>query len=94
MNDDVMEFDAKAMREKYRLEREKRLRDDANEQYIEMSGEYADFIDDPYSEPGFSRERLERDVNVVLIGGGFGGLDACAFFLLAVVVFIMSVVTV
>ena len=78
MNDDVMEFDAKAMREKYRLEREKRLRDDANEQYIEMSGEYADFIDDPYSEPGFSREPLERDVNVVLIGGGFGGLQAGA----------------
>ena len=78
MNDDVMEFDAKAMREKYRLEREKRLRDDANEQYIEMSGEYADFIDDPYSEPGFSREPLERDVNVVLIGGGFGGLKAGA----------------
>jgi len=78
VNDDVMEFDAKAMREKYRLEREKRLRDDANEQYIEMSGEYADFIDDPYSEPGFSREPLERDVNVVLIGGGFGGLQAGA----------------
>ena len=78
MNDDVMEFDAKAMREKYRLEREKRLRDDANEQYIEISGEYAHFIDDPYSEPGFSREPLERDVNVVLIGGGFGGLQAGA----------------
>ena len=78
MNDDAMEFDANAMREKYRLEREKRMRDDASEQYIEMSGEYANFIDDPYSEPRFSREPLERDVNVVLIGGGFGGLQAGA----------------
>ena len=78
MNDDAMEFDANAMREKYRLEREKRMRDDASEQYIEMSGEYANFIDDPYSEPRFSREPLERDVNVVLIGGCFGGLQAGA----------------
>jgi len=78
VNDDAMEFDANAMREKYRLEREKRMRDDASEQYIEMSGEYANFIDDPYSEPRFSREPLERDVNVVLIGGGFGGLQAGA----------------
>ena len=73
-----MKFDANAMREKYRLEREKRIRDDANEQYIEMSGEHARFIDDPYSAPGFSREPLERDVDVVLIGGGFGGLQAGA----------------
>ena len=78
MSEDAMKFDANAMREKYRLEREKRMRDDANEQYVEMSGEYAHFIDDPYSDPGFSREPLKRDVNVVLIGGGFGGLQAGA----------------
>ncbi|MEK9806912.1 MAG: NAD(P)/FAD-dependent oxidoreductase [Halieaceae bacterium] len=78
VSEDAMKFDANAMREKYRLEREKRMRDDANEQYIEMSGEHARFIDDPYSAPGFSREPLERDVDVVLIGGGFGGLQAGA----------------
>ena len=67
-------FDPKALREKYRQERDKRLRDDGNRQYIEVTGELADFVDDPYVEPGFEREPLTDDVDAAVIGGGFGGL--------------------
>jgi cyclohexanone monooxygenase len=71
-------FDPEALREKYRQERDKRLRDDGNQQYIEVTGEFEHFVDDPYVEPGFEREPLTDDVDVVVIGGGFGGLLAGA----------------
>jgi cyclohexanone monooxygenase len=67
-------FDPEALREKYRQERDKRLRPDGNAQYIEVKGEFAHFVDDPYVEPGFTREPLTDLVDVVVIGGGFGGL--------------------
>ncbi len=71
-------FDPDALREKYRREREKRLRPDANAQYREVTGDLAHFVDDPHVEPGFTRAPLTDDVDVVLIGGGFGGLLAGA----------------
>lgn len=35
-------------------------------------------MDDPYVEPGFHREPLHDEVDVVVVGGGFGGLLAGA----------------
>ncbi len=67
-------FDPEKLREKYRSERDKRLRADGNEQYIEVVGEFEHFIEDPYVELGFTREPLTDEVDVVVIGGGFGGL--------------------
>jgi cyclohexanone monooxygenase len=69
-------FDPDKLREKYREERDKRLREDGNEQYTEVKGEFAHFLDDPYAEPGFERPPLTDDVKVLVIGGGFGGLLA------------------
>ena len=71
-------FDPEALREKYRAERDKRLRDDANEQYVEIAGDYAHYLEDPYVAPGFTRAPLADEVEVVVIGGGFGGLLAGA----------------
>ncbi|TDJ29319.1 MAG: NAD(P)/FAD-dependent oxidoreductase [Gammaproteobacteria bacterium] len=71
-------FDPDALRAKYRTERDKRLRDDGNEQYLQVTGKFAHFVGDPYVEPGFSREPLTDEVDVVVIGGGFGGLLAAA----------------
>ena len=70
-------FDPDALRDKYRAERDKRLRADGNEQYVEVTGEFAHFLDDPYVEP-IEREPLFDEVDVVVIGGGFGGLLAGA----------------
>ena len=71
-------FDPDALREKYREERDKRLRPDGNDQYVEVAGAFAHFERDPYVEPGYTREPLTDEVDVALIGGGFGGLLAGA----------------
>ncbi len=73
-----LSFDPEVLREKYRAERDKRLRDDGNQQYVEAKGEFARFVADPYVPPGFSREPLTDEVDVAVIGGGFGGLLAGA----------------
>jgi cyclohexanone monooxygenase len=69
-------FDPKALRARYRAERDKRLRDDGNEQYVEVTGRFAHFVEDPYVAPGFTRAPLHDEVEVVVVGGGFGGLLA------------------
>ena len=71
-------FDPEALRARYRAERDKRLRADGNEQYREITGAFARYLDDPYVEPGFARAPLSDAVEVVVIGGGFGGLLAAA----------------
>lgn len=69
-------FDPDALRRRYREERDRRLRADGNEQYLEIKGELAHFLDDPYAPPGFERAPLHDDVEVLVVGGGFGGLLA------------------
>ena len=71
-------FDPDKLRQRYREERDRRLREDGNEQYVEVNGEFAHFLDDPYAKPGFEREALTDEVEVLIIGGGFGGLLAGA----------------
>ena len=67
-------FDSEALRAKYRAERDKRLRDDANEQYQEVTGDFSRYVDDPYVEQGYSRAPLADEVDCIVVGGGFGGL--------------------
>ncbi len=73
-----LDFDPLALREKYREERDKRLRDDGESQYVEAADELAHFSDDdPYAEPA-EREALDLTIEVAIIGGGFSGLMAAA----------------
>jgi cyclohexanone monooxygenase len=71
-------FDPATLRQRYAEEREKRLRADGNNQYQEVTGEYERFETDPYVKPGFTRPALHEELDVVIIGGGFGGLLAAA----------------
>ena len=71
-------FDPDSLREKYRAERDKRLREDGNEQYLDVSGDFAHYVDDPYIEERLNRKPLTDEIDVVVIGGGFGGLLAGA----------------
>ena len=71
-------FDPAALKARYITERDKRLRTDGNEQYQEIKGDFAHYLDDPYVKPGFARAPLTDEVEVVVIGGGFGGLLAGA----------------
>jgi cyclohexanone monooxygenase len=71
--------DLDAVREKYRQERDRRLRPDGEGQYVEASGEFARYGDeDPYAPPGFERAPLADEIEVVIIGGGWGGLISAA----------------
>jgi len=75
---DDLGFDPAALRQRYDIERDRRLRADGNQQYVEITGAFAHYLDDPYVEPGFSRAPIVREVEVLVVGGGFGGLLAAA----------------
>lgn len=66
-------MDRQAVLDKYLAERDKRIRSDGNDQYIEIDGAFADYAADPYVEPA-EREPLTDEVTVAFIGGGFAGL--------------------
>ena len=67
------EIDTETIHAKYLAERDKRLRPDGNDQYIEPTGKFADYLEDPYTPP-IEREPLFDEVTVAFIGGGFAGL--------------------
>ncbi|MDH3686031.1 MAG: NAD(P)/FAD-dependent oxidoreductase [Myxococcales bacterium] len=71
-------FDPDSLRERYRRERDKRLRADGNDQYVEVTGRFAHYLEDPYARESIERPTLEDEVEVLIIGGGFGGLLAGA----------------
>ncbi|MGI5199850.1 flavin-containing monooxygenase [Streptomyces sp. CA-288835] len=70
-------FDPDALREKYRAERDRRIRPDGNRQYKPLVGEFASYADDPYTR-FVPREPLHDRVEALVVGGGFGGLLAGA----------------
>ena len=70
--------DLEAIRHRYAAERDKRIREDGNDQYVEIAGDLARYVDDPYVEPGFQRDPVDKAVDALIIGGGFGGLLAGA----------------
>ena len=67
-------FDPSEIKARYLHERDKRLREDGNEQYVEVTADFSRYIEDPYVQPGFTRDPIFSDVEVTLVGGGFGGL--------------------
>ena len=73
---DDLGFDPAALRAKYNAERDKRVRADGNEQYVDIS-KFAHYLDDPYIAK-IDRAPVTDEVEVVVIGGGFGGQLAAA----------------
>ena len=73
---DDIEIDVGALKKRYAEEREKRIRPDAIHQYQEAKGEFAHFAQDPWTDPNFTRDPVIEDVDVLIIGGGLGGLLA------------------
>ena len=71
-------FDPDFLAQKYLEERDKRLREDGNDQYLEIKGEFSYFAEDPYVDEAIQRNPLEDEVEVIIIGGGFGGMLAAA----------------
>ena len=73
-----IDFDPAELHAKYLHERDKRIRPDGNEQYVEITDRFASFGDDPWADASFEREPLTDHVDVIIVGGGFGGLLAAA----------------
>ena len=62
------------MRERYRIEREKRMRPEGLGQYAELAGDFEDLDVDTFVEPGFTRDPIVEETQVVIVGGGFAGM--------------------
>jgi len=72
-------FSPEELRERYEQERLARLRPDGDAQYRELAGVYRDFDADPWVEPGFVRDPIREDTDVLIVGAGFGGMTTAAF---------------
>jgi cation diffusion facilitator CzcD-associated flavoprotein CzcO len=69
-------IDIPALREKYRVEKERRLRQDGQEQYVRLSDEgLPDYSVDPYAVP-VERAPLDEEFDVMVLGAGWGGIKA------------------
>ena len=69
--------DRAALRRKYREERDKRLRPDGNDQYLQLKGRFAHYASDPYM-PVQPRAPRTDHVTFAFVGGGFAGLVTAA----------------
>ncbi|MFD2579969.1 NAD(P)-binding protein [Novosphingobium colocasiae] len=67
-----------AIRDKYEAERARRLRPAGTDQYVFAEGRHAHFADDPYAGPPPARAALDEELDVLVIGAGFGGIEAGA----------------
>jgi len=70
MTDDTMDH-AKALRDKYVAERERRK--EHRIAYAKVEGEYAHYLEDPWTER-IVRDPVVEELEVVVVGEGFGGL--------------------
>jgi cyclohexanone monooxygenase len=71
--DDV---DIPALREKYRHERDKRIRTDGQKQYFKPTGAVAaNYAVDPHT-PLATRTPISEDIDVIVLGAGWGGIMA------------------
>ncbi|MDP1868961.1 MAG: NAD(P)/FAD-dependent oxidoreductase [Bradyrhizobium sp.] len=72
-----LHIDKEKLRRKYLEERNKRLRADGNDQYVQVKDQLAHYLDDPYT-PVTPREPKTDHVSFAFIGGGFAGLVTSA----------------
>lgn len=69
-------FNPKDLEARYQAERAKRINNGGIQQYhfISKDTSLANYIEDPYVDPNFSREPVDVECEAVIIGGGYGGL--------------------
>jgi hypothetical protein len=67
-------FDPVALKNKYLEERDKRLRANTAgvDQYRMVEGSLSHYIEDPYLKEIIKREPIDEEVDVVIVGGGYG----------------------
>src|ERR1700730_11401848 len=70
------QIDIPSLREKYRHERDKRIRTDGQRQYFRPTGQVAvNYVADPH-EPTQPPEPISEEIDVIVLGAGWGGIMA------------------
>lgn len=69
-----VDFDVDSLRARYRAERDRRVKTEGARQYLEAADELSRFADDPWTDDAFQRAPLIEHSEVIVVGGGFGGL--------------------
>jgi cyclohexanone monooxygenase len=70
------QIDIPSLREKYRHERDKRIRTDGQKQYFRPTGQVAvNYAADPHK-PVLPREPISEEIDVIVLGAGWGGIMA------------------
>ena len=75
MSDIKPQIDAQLLRERYKAERDKRINPAGTNQYQFVEGKLSAFADDPFAPPPAPREAVHRELDVLIIGAGFGGIE-------------------
>jgi len=70
-------IDTNALRERYRSERDRRSPEKAPRAYRDMSADFSEMLEDPYTQVQ-PRDPVADEVDVLVVGGGFGGLMTAA----------------
>lgn len=71
-------IDIDRLKQRYAVERNKRITPLGEDQYIEVSDDFSDFYEvDPYT-PMAERDAVDADIEVAILGGGFAGLLCAA----------------
>ena len=73
-----IEIDVEALARRYEEEKRKRQRADGLAQYRKFTGEFAHMAVDRRADAGFTRDPVIDDTDVLVIGGGIGGLLVAA----------------
>lgn len=71
-------FDPDDLKRRYLAERDRRVRTEGNAQYVPTTGVFEDFSRDPWVPRDFTRSSMTEHTEVIIAGGGFGGLLAGA----------------
>lgn len=70
------EIDIPALKQKYRFERDRRMRKEGQSQYVKPVDDFADAYEaDPYT-PVKPRAAISEDLDIAILGGGWSGIMA------------------
>ena len=68
------QLDTESLHRKYIEERDKRLRADGESQFVEAKGAFADFARNQVHDAPITRAPLREELDVLVVGAGFGGM--------------------
>jgi cyclohexanone monooxygenase len=75
--DPIIEIDVEALKQKYEAERQKRLRPEGLDQFLDLKSSQVLADEDPWATPA-ERAPIAEEIEALVVGGGFAGLLAGA----------------